>query len=231
MCVSGCACLREATSGAETVRYAAEITGLFLPFQTLRDHANPVVQLDHLDLTARGLPLTEGARQFPDRRHEEPLELPPDITGSFRSLTQTLRIRLAARLRAEKDVSPPTPEPVATERSAIWWAYPRRRPPLRAALEVSVGRCAEPLQALTPCRPGYRGAGFEPATFGSLSPTSYQAAPLRGGPVVIARWERLFKAVREHEVYRSQRCPRECACASAFETLLSYQFEASSVCY
>lgn len=31
------------------------------------------------------------------------------------------------------------------------------------------------------------------------------------------------------EVYRSQRCPRECACAPAFETLLSYQLEACSV--
>jgi hypothetical protein len=30
------------------------------------------------------------------------------------------------------------------------------------------------------------------------------------------------------EVYRSQRCPRECACAPPFETLLSYQLATGS---
>jgi hypothetical protein len=39
---------------------AVEITVGVVPSGSSRDHRNPVVQLEHLDLTARGLPLLEG---------------------------------------------------------------------------------------------------------------------------------------------------------------------------
>jgi len=43
---------------------------------------------------------------------------------------------------------------------------PRRRPPLRAAFGVSVGRPAGPFRALAFWSASIAGAGFEPATFG-----------------------------------------------------------------
>ena len=38
------------------------------PVNPFWEHRNPVVQLEHLDLTARGLPLSGGARQDPHRQ-------------------------------------------------------------------------------------------------------------------------------------------------------------------
>ena len=37
-----------------------KIMGPFQTLETFREHGNPVVQLEHLHLTARGLPLVKG---------------------------------------------------------------------------------------------------------------------------------------------------------------------------
>src|SRR4051795_10958009 len=61
----------------------------------------------------------------------------------------------------------------------------RRRPPSRAALEVSVGRFAGLLTA--PRLVGRdSGGGIRTRDLRVMSPTSYQTAPPRGGPLLIA---------------------------------------------
>ena len=60
VCVDECDPLGATCSWRWSWSSVVEATGLVLSCETFRDHRNPPVQLEHLDLTGRGLPLLKG---------------------------------------------------------------------------------------------------------------------------------------------------------------------------